>query len=100
MRLFVFLLFICFSSFAQEKLNVLFISVDDLRCNIKAYGDELAVTPGMDRLSREGTSFLRAYCQVAVCNPSRASVMTRMRQFSSRLFCQLAKSEKECRTSC
>lgn len=40
------------------------------------YGDELAITPNMDRLAEKGMLFNRAYCQVAVCNPSRASLMT------------------------
>jgi iduronate 2-sulfatase len=33
----------------------------------------------MDKLAREGTVFLNAYCQQAVCNPSRASVITGLR---------------------
>ncbi|MEP3479404.1 MAG: sulfatase-like hydrolase/transferase [Fuerstiella sp.] len=60
----------------QSKPNILFISVDDLRPTLGCYGDELAITPNMDRLASRGVQFNRAYCQVAVCNPSRASLMT------------------------
>lgn len=40
------------------------------------YGDPNAITPHMDRLADGGTVSRRAYCQQAVCNPSRASLMT------------------------
>jgi len=59
--------------------NVLFIVVDDLRGNVGAYGDPLAVTPNIDALAKRGTVFLNAHCQIAICNPSRASVMTGLR---------------------
>ncbi|MHC4639697.1 MAG: sulfatase-like hydrolase/transferase, partial [Planctomycetota bacterium] len=59
-----------------KKPNVLFIAIDDLRGTLGCLGDKIAVTPNMDKLAREGTVFLNAYCQQAVCNPSRASVIT------------------------
>ena len=59
-----------------SKPNILFISVDDLRPTLGCYGDNIAITPNIDRLSSQGVQFNRAYCQVAVCNPSRASLMT------------------------
>ena len=61
---------------AKTKPNVLFIAVDDLRTSIGSYGDTIAVTPNFDRLAAQSIQFNRAYCQVAVCNPSRASLMT------------------------
>ncbi len=65
-------------SWAQNarKTNVLFIAIDDLRGAIGCLGDKIAVTPNMDKLAAQGTLFLNAYCQQAVCNPSRASVLT------------------------
>jgi len=35
----------------QEKTNVLFIAVDDLRPALACYGDGLAITPNIDRLA-------------------------------------------------
>lgn len=59
--------------------NILFIAVDDLACTLGCYGDVIAKTPHIDRLAARGTCFLRAYNQLPLCNPTRASVMTGLR---------------------
>jgi len=56
--------------------NVLFLPVDDLRPAIAAMGDPHAITPNLDRLVRGGVAFTQAYCQQAVCHPSRVSLLT------------------------
>lgn len=69
----------CMIHSSAEQKNVLLIVVDDLRPALGCYGDITAKTPNIDSLAREGILFTRAYCQQAVCNPSRHSMLTGMR---------------------
>jgi iduronate 2-sulfatase len=58
--------------------NVLIITADDLRPELGCYGSP-ALTPNLDALAARGTVFNQAYCQQAVCNPSRSSMLTGLR---------------------
>ena len=60
----------------EERPNVLFIAVDDLTDTLGCYGDAVAKTPHIDRLAASGVMFRRAYNQLPLCNPTRASIMT------------------------
>ncbi len=61
---------------AGEKPHILFIAVDDLRPELGCYGAPVAQSPHLDQLAAEGILFERAYCNQAICSPSRASLMT------------------------
>ena len=62
-----------------ERPNVLFIAVDDLRPELHCYGASHIHSPNLDKLADTGFLFTHAYCQQAVCGPSRASLMTGLR---------------------
>ncbi|NRB73227.1 MAG: sulfatase [Verrucomicrobiales bacterium] len=64
---------------AGGKPNVLFISVDDMNCDLGVYGNEQVLTPNLERLAAMGVRFDNAYCQQPLCGPSRASIMTGLR---------------------
>mgnify|MGYP003328893827 CR=1 FL=1 len=59
--------------------NVLLICVDDLKPNLGCYGDKRAVSPHIDALANGGVRFEAAYCNQAVCSPSRNALLTGMR---------------------
>ncbi|MBS2213298.1 sulfatase-like hydrolase/transferase [Carboxylicivirga mesophila] len=60
----------------KPEYNVLMIAVDDLKPLLNCYGETQIHTPNIDRLAEQGVVFTKAYCQWAVCGPSRASIMT------------------------
>lgn len=68
-----------FACFSQETPNIVFIAVDDLKPSIGAFDDKVAVTPNLDYLAKESSLFLNNHSQMAICSPSRVSLLTGLR---------------------
>ena len=74
-------------SVVDAKKNIVLVMADD-----HGYGDTgftghpFVKTPNLDAIAQGGLLFNRAYCQQAICRPSRASLMTGMRPESTGLF--------------
>lgn len=79
----IYILFIAvlfsWKSAAQESPNVLIFLVDDLRPELGIYGHDMIKSPNIDKLAKQGVTFDKAYCQQAICAPSRMSILTGMR---------------------
>jgi iduronate 2-sulfatase len=86
---FAFCLLLFFSLAAQshaEEKNVLIIFMDDLRPELNCYGRDHIKSPNIDALATAGVVFDRAYCQQALCGPSRISMMSGMYPHTSGIY--------------
>jgi len=70
----------------EKTMNVLFVVFDDLRPQLGCYGQEQIISPNIDNLARDGLLFERAYCQQAVCAPSRSSVLSGCRPDTTQIY--------------
>ena len=59
----------------NDKPNILFICIDDLRRDLGCYGTNVK-SPNLDQLAAEGSLFFNHYVQVPTSGASRASMLT------------------------
>ncbi|MGH9370178.1 MAG: sulfatase family protein, partial [Vicinamibacterales bacterium] len=62
---------------AQDRPNILFVLLDDLRWDTLGYaGHPHVKTPQIDRIANEGVTFRNAFCTTSLCSPSRGSLLS------------------------
>jgi len=66
----------------QARPNVLVLMAEDMGPRVRAFGDEVAVTPNLDHLARQGVRYTNVFATAGVCAPSRAAHITGMHQVS------------------
>jgi iduronate 2-sulfatase len=64
----------------KAQPDVLFIAIEDLSPHrLPSYGNSICQSPNLDRFFSQGIRFEKAYCAIAPCNPSRASLWSGLR---------------------
>lgn len=66
-----------------KRPNVIYICIEDMGPFLGCYGDTFAVTPEIDAFADESVLFEDVHCQVALCTPSRISIITGIRPTTS-----------------
>jgi arylsulfatase A-like enzyme len=69
-----------FAQQAQKQPNILWISTEDMSPHLGCYGDNVAVTPNLDRLASQGIRFTNVFTTAAISAPCRAGIITGMYQ--------------------
>eukprot|EP00057_Strongylocentrotus_purpuratus_P010965 XP_011665439.1 PREDICTED: iduronate 2-sulfatase isoform X1 [Strongylocentrotus purpuratus] len=69
----------------QERPNVLFIVIDDLRPSLGCYGGPI-ISPNIDQLAAQSAVFTNAMVQQSLCAPSRTSFLTGRRPDTTKLY--------------
>ena len=62
----------------EKRLNILWISCEDISPDLGCYGDSYARTPNLDKFAKQGVRFRRAFTVAGVCAPSRSGIITGM----------------------
>ena len=74
------------TSDGSSRMNILFITVDDLRPELGVYGVNQVKSPNIDNLAKNGLFFQKAYSQAPICGASRISVLTGMYVHSTKIY--------------
>lgn len=82
MKALCFLTLISTISFAQNRPNILWVTIEDTSPQfIGCYGNIDARTPVIDKLAKDGVRFTNAFSTGTVCSPSRCTIITGVRSY-------------------
>ncbi len=59
-----------------RRPNIVWIVAENANLEFGCYGEQLVVTPNIDRLAAEGVRYTRVFSTAPVCAPSRSAFMT------------------------
>lgn len=74
------LLALCLRISAEERPNILWITIEDWSPDLSCYGTKGIQTPHVDRLASEGIRYQWAFTTSPVCSTSRSAMMTGFHQ--------------------
>ena len=78
---------------AGQRPNIVFLLADDVnRDTWGVYGNKDCKTPNIDRLAKDGMTFDRAYCSVAMCAPFRQELYSGRSPWRTRTLANHSKS--------
>lgn len=63
---------------AQDRPNILWLSVEDMSPWLACYGDKTVPTPNLDKLCAQSLRYTHAFASSPVCAPARSSLITGM----------------------
>ena len=73
---------------AEDRLNVIFIFIDDMGyADPSCFGNPIVKTPNIDKLAADGMRFTQFYVNSPICSPSRVAVTTGQYPARHRCFC-------------
>ncbi|QDU29140.1 Arylsulfatase precursor [Anatilimnocola aggregata] len=92
-------IFVHASHAAEPQPHIVLVLADDLGPgDLSCYGGDIAETPNLDRLARDGTRFTQYYSPAPICSPARCGIITG--QYPARWnitsFLQERKGNREC----
>ena len=70
----------CQAALADERPNILWITIEDWGPDLSCYGTKGIKTPHVDKLAAEGIRYDRAFTTSPVCSTSRSAMMTGFHQ--------------------
>jgi len=69
-------------AYANSTPNIILIVAEDMSAHVNAFGDNIAKTPNIDALAKQGVRYPNTFTTAGVCAPSRTSLITGVHQIT------------------